>query len=635
MTPAASRLFLALMVLAFVLRLVAFQGPRSLTLGMDGGLSVALASLEVKELLHFSAQDTHPPLHYLLLHYWLKLAGSSPFAAKYLSLFFSVVSVALMYSIGKRASSQGIGVAAAGLLALAPVHLFNTASARDFVTGLCFDLASIYTYLRLLDEAPARLGWRSRLGYALSSLLALYTSYFFLIVLAAQGAYALTRRVTFKAWFSALGLLLLGFAPWAAYITAPTLQRLALYSTAQPSDAVSVSWLLTSSQVFRQLTVGQFSILPFGPVLAFYLALLGLGLYRVRRWREVHFHHRGFFVFGGLLSLAAALFLAHQWVLEVAPSRYLLVSLPFLIPLLTPALVFLWQQQKVFFGLTIVVLFLVSLSSLYAFTHRSPLPESDWNPQGLMTYLEEHLRPGDGLVFTSMEQAGYYLSWTQKRRPWHVFPLGMPHLERGTAQRVEQVLPTAAQRHQALWLILYRGATPAAQPILRWLEEMAYPAQSDWLTDSLVVGYVTAPEQTTVSGMARFGEIIVLLEAAYAPSPSPGGGMAVRLLWQAEQRPSQDYKVFVHLVDETGKRWTQHDAPPANGTRPTSRWRPGETVSDRHGLLLPSELPPGRYWLLVGLYHEAERLPAQSQEGQFPIDEGNAVKLGPVRILAP
>jgi LysM repeat protein len=45
-----------------------------------------------------------------------------------------------------------------------------------------------------------------------------------------------------------------------------------------------------------------------------------------------------------------------------------------------------------------------------------------------------------------------------------------------------------------------------------------------------------------------------------------------------------------------------HDAAPANGMRPTTRWQIGEPVTDAHALLLPPNLPEGDYWLVAGLY---------------------------------
>ena len=62
----------------------------------------------------------------------------------------------------------------------------------------------------------------------------------------------------------------------------------------------------------------------------------------------------------------------------------------------------------------------------------------------------------------------------------------------------------------------------------------------------------------------------------------------------------------------------QRDSEPGGGLNLTTIWSPGETVIDNHGLLLPTELPPGSYTLLLGLYDVADptaRLPVQTPTG--------------------
>jgi hypothetical protein len=106
----------------------------------------------------------------------------------------------------------------------------------------------------------------------------------------------------------------------------------------------------------------------------------------------------------------------------------------------------------------------------------------------------------------------------------------------------------------------------------------------------------------------------------------PGDVLPVLLHWQARQPVSANYHVFVHLLDDQDNRIAQSDGQPALWTRPTSSWRPGELIEDRHGLSLPSDMPPGDYTLIAGLY-----LP----EGGERLETGDRkpyVRLGDVQI---
>jgi hypothetical protein len=92
----------------------------------------------------------------------------------------------------------------------------------------------------------------------------------------------------------------------------------------------------------------------------------------------------------------------------------------------------------------------------------------------------------------------------------------------------------------------------------------------------------------------------------------------VILHWQALVMPEADYTVFVHLVGEDGLIASQHDSKPVGGLYPTTMWKAGEVIVDEHSLPLATDIPPGDYRLLVGLYRPetAERLPVLGPDGQ-------------------
>jgi hypothetical protein len=83
-----------------------------------------------------------------------------------------------------------------------------------------------------------------------------------------------------------------------------------------------------------------------------------------------------------------------------------------------------------------------------------------------------------------------------------------------------------------------------------------------------------------------------------------GAEIPVRLYWWAAQAPQANYKLFLHLaeLDDTGKV-AQLDTEPMMGFSPTTRWEAGELVVDELRLPLDARIRPGRYRLLVGVYH--------------------------------
>jgi hypothetical protein len=101
------------------------------------------------------------------------------------------------------------------------------------------------------------------------------------------------------------------------------------------------------------------------------------------------------------------------------------------------------------------------------------------------------------------------------------------------------------------------------------------------------------------------GDVVTLLGAALEPPPedlAPGTSLAVTMAWRAEAEMATSYRVFLHLVGPDGMALVQSDGEPANWTRPTTGWLPGEVVLDQRFLSLPDEMVAGDYKLVAGLY---------------------------------
>lgn len=120
---------------------------------LDETFSVWLASHSVREMLEWTARiDQHPPLYYLLLHYWIGLRGNTPYDVRLLSVLFGIFTTPIIYLIGKRISGEAMGLAAAAFLALSTFHVYFAQETRMY-TLLTFNAAvAIYALVRLLSD---------------------------------------------------------------------------------------------------------------------------------------------------------------------------------------------------------------------------------------------------------------------------------------------------------------------------------------------------------------------------------------------------------------------------------------------------------------------------------------------------
>ncbi|UCG25938.1 MAG: DUF2723 domain-containing protein [Chloroflexota bacterium] len=148
------------------------------------------------------------------------------------------------------------------------------------------------------------------------------------------------------------------------------------------------------------------------------------------------------------------------------------------------------------------------------------------------------------------------------------------------------------------------------------------PASCGWLArqaDSCVIGQVELSGVTVPAEASNFEDKIALLDVQLPEKTlSPGGELSLTLTWQALAPMSEDYTVFVQVLDVNDRIVGQVDAWPLQGTYPTGQWAAGETVKDPYVVHLSEELPPGQYKLNVGWYllETLRRLPVVDQDGQ-------------------
>ncbi|MCB0211195.1 MAG: glycosyltransferase family 39 protein [Anaerolineae bacterium] len=89
--------------------------------------------------------------------------------------------------------------------------------------------------------------------------------------------------------------------------------------------------------------------------------------------------------------------------------------------------------------------------------------------------------------------------------------------------------------------------------------------------------------------------------AGYALASSSATGLVssqenqantLTLYWHALAPITTDYTISVRGQTDEGTRIVQHDQWPVDGLLPTSQWRQGDYVTDRHTLFLPPDAPP-------------------------------------------
>jgi hypothetical protein len=111
------------------------------------------------------------------------------------------------------------------------------------------------------------------------------------------------------------------------------------------------------------------------------------------------------------------------------------------------------------------------------------------------------------------------------------------------------------------------------------------------------------PEATRTN--ISFADRMQLAGYQVSRSGSSISDLEMVLYWHALSRVDADFTISVRLVDSDGTWLAQHDSWPVGGLLPTSQWRPGDYVRDRHALNLPAEATPGEYAIQIVVYDAA------------------------------
>ncbi|MEJ2149987.1 MAG: glycosyltransferase family 39 protein [Chloroflexota bacterium] len=130
--------------------------------------------------------------------------------------------------------------------------------------------------------------------------------------------------------------------------------------------------------------------------------------------------------------------------------------------------------------------------------------------------------------------------------------------------------------------------------------------------------FVTGPASPTLAPIdAEYEDAIELTQGAILDQTAQAGS-AVRsaLTWRSVLPVEDSFVVFVHVIDDGGVLWAQHDSVPGNGLLPMPSWEPGKSVNDRFAIQLPPDMPPGEYEVRIGLYHPVNGLRLRVTGGQ-------------------
>lgn len=567
----------------------------------DEAYSIWRSALPLAEIPYQVAKTGDlAPFYYLLLHFWQGLAGSSETAVRFFSLTFGVLALPVAYKLMQRLHSRTAGVFAVLLGGTSPFWVYYSQETKMYAQMAFLVLLSSYLFTRTFEDSARRGRW-TYVAYGVVSAAAVYTHYFAIFAILAHGVYLMVSRrlwPQWRGWIASQALAAFLVLPWAAYAA----WALTWAGSSVKRGGIGLGSILP--EVLRAFAVGnslQGDLLTIVLVLAGCLFALGIAASSNRT---------RLFLLSMLvltvLGIYTISFLPHRgW------PRYFMAASPAYYALLAIGLAFAFRRHFVLGAVALLVLVPAGFSlSNYYFDAR--YARYDYRAQ--VQELSGSSGPEDAVIVNGPQDFPAFSYYFDRKIPSYILPTP-PASSSGNAYSGPEISSPAqiqaflgSMRRSGVWLVKYMPPDfDPANAIEGWLRRNAFPLETKWV-ENVTFTYYSLPAgpdnpAPEARAPATFEKGVRL--SSYQARLVPWGDrsiLQVALLWQADEKVDMPYTVFVHALDGTGNKIGQGDSEPAGGLSPTTSWKPGDTVVDRHGVLLPAVFQREGARLDLGLY---------------------------------
>ncbi len=193
------------------LRLWDLTGPSQHT---DEAFTFGLSAMPVPALLrNVVAHDFHPPLFYLATHYLMVWLPKPQWDYRYLTSAFGCLTILATWVAARRMFGPVAAAIASLAVALAPALVQYDRIYRMYAVTVALCTLS-FALLLELERASGRRRIALVAAYAVVAIALPYVDYLGALVLAAQGAYALTRGRSLAPALVVLAAAAAAFVPW-------------------------------------------------------------------------------------------------------------------------------------------------------------------------------------------------------------------------------------------------------------------------------------------------------------------------------------------------------------------------------------------------------------------------------------
>lgn len=188
-----------ILVLGTILRLISLNQ----SLWLDEAINVmATKSYSFFGMItQYAVADFHPPGWFIILWAWGKIFGYSEISVRLPSVIFGLISIYIIYLLGKKLISKELGLLAALFLSINPLHIYYSQEARMYSLAALAVSLNVFLLVKFIKGEKKNL-----LVLILADAFVLASDYVAYFIFPAEFTFLLLTRkkVLLKRWFAAL-----------------------------------------------------------------------------------------------------------------------------------------------------------------------------------------------------------------------------------------------------------------------------------------------------------------------------------------------------------------------------------------------------------------------------------------------
>lgn len=591
--------------------------------------SVWYSAMGLGDIIKFNITnlDAHAPLFYYILKLWTLIAGQNELIFRFPSAFFGVLTVPLIYLLGKCLVGRNVGILACIIAAINPFQVWYGQEARAYALATFLTLLSVLFFLAILRGKASFWLW---LGYLLATVLSISSHYYAFFVVLVQDIclliLAIRRQLNWRPWAIVQAILLL---PLLAILWQVGYMMLLYPPLRLPVDPLRMFrdyFLSYSLGWFVDGVIGQWLLLGF-------LIFAVVGLISILWMRHTQDTLPGpwagvFLLLYLLIPIVGALL--YFWATGGFPprERYLIIITPAFYLLLSSGVIRLKRFSPILLALGLLLVLAPQLYALGNYYRAPRYARPDY--RAIARHIEIWEEKGDVVVAIShlvSDIFRYYYKGSVPVSHFRYYP------GENTGEEIQRKLAEMAQQYRRIWL-LPSGDGLSDPEAEEWLNSNAFEAENRWLAQARMALYATEREagtQPTYVGANLENRLELTDFFVSSREVSAGDILKLRLRWRALQELSEQYKVAIRLRDGRGHLLKQSDRRLGGIIGGSFPMRKGQVVTDSLGLLVPYGTIPGAASVEVGLYAEAGgRNLSFLDENQAP--KGTLLSLATVQI---